>query len=180
MRKKSWVVPCKNGCKEGKCINSDEESNCEEKTKCISIGNIIGEDEFEEHTRICNRETKTWVVHCKNGCLNERCIKEVLNPSNYTGPIDIPDKYIKNKTLAEELMRCNGCQLDNKCYPFGFRKSGEYCSDKEGFTKQLNAESSCENNFECDSNLCINNQCISGSLWQKIVDWFSKLFGGNW
>ena len=67
---------------------------------------------------------------------------------------------------------------ENKCYPFGFRREGNFCSDKESnFVSQNKPESFCDNNFECSSNLCINSQCVSGSLWQKIMNWFSKLFG---
>ena len=73
---------------------------------------------------------------------------------------------------------CNGCELKDKCYTFGYRKDNKFCSDLDNqFIEQKKADASCENNFECSSNLCIDNQCISSGLWQKIIGWFKKLFG---
>lgn len=71
----------------------------------------------------------------------------------------------------------DSCSLDNKCYPFGYRKSGNYCSDSGTFTEQLKSESQCENNFECSSNVCVSNQCVSEGFIERIMMWFKKLFG---
>ena len=85
----------------------------------------------------------------------------------------IEDKYEDDKiTICKD-----SCSLDNKCYPFGYRKGGNYCSDLGAFTEQLESESQCENNFECGSNLCVSGQCVSEGLLQKIMNWFKKLFG---
>ena len=93
---------------------------------------------------------------------------EVITPNETTGPIQI------NNSL-----NCNGCELDSKCYPFGYRKGGNFCSDSNNiFIEQKQSDVSCENNFECSSNLCIDNQCMSGSIWQKFLSWFKRLFGG--
>jgi len=73
---------------------------------------------------------------------------------------------------------CNGCELEDNCYTFGYRKDNKFCSDLDNqFIEQKKADSSCENNFECNSNLCIDNQCISSGLWQKIISWIKGLFG---
>ena len=74
---------------------------------------------------------------------------------------------------------CSGCKLDNKCVDIGYRNQGKYCDINGEFKIQNKASSECQNNFECDSNLCINNQCVSGNVWQKILNWFSKLFGSK-
>ena len=80
--------------------------------------------------------------------------------------------------FSNDVLICkDSCALDGKCYPFGYIKNGKFCNDDSSFTLQLKAESSCENNFECDSNLCIGNQCVSAGLWQKIMNWFKNLFG---
>ncbi|MBL7058908.1 hypothetical protein ISS08_00435 [Candidatus Pacearchaeota archaeon] len=72
---------------------------------------------------------------------------------------------------------CIGCFIDNKCYPFNHRKSGEFCSINEGeFISQLEADSTCENNFECLSNICIDNKCVDTSIWNKFISWFRNLF----
>jgi hypothetical protein len=83
---------------------------------------------------------------------------------------------ITNLTLEE----CkSGCIYGNKCLPIGVRVKGSYCSIDTILTNQLNSDEVCENNFECKSNVCVNGKCISGSLIQKVINWFKKLFGGG-
>ena len=87
---------------------------------------------------------------------------------------------ITTEEKKEEILICkDSCPLDNKCYPFGYRKAGEFCSDKGAFVEQLKGDSTCDNNFECSTNLCIDNKCVSSNLWQKFMRWFSRIFGGN-
>lgn len=35
----------------------------------------------------------------------------------------------------------------------------------------------CDNNYECETNLCIDEKCLSSGLWQKFLSWFKNLFG---
>ena len=94
-------------------------------------------------------------------------------------PIDEDDyEGIEEAEIIEDFYLCkNSCPLDEKCYPFGYRKSGEFCSDKGSFIPQLDSEKSCDNNFECSSNLCIDSSCVDSGVWQKFLSWFSNLFG---
>lgn len=96
---------------------------------------------------------------------------QIVGPTETTGPIIIPENSTDNKII------CQGCILDNKCYPFGYRKDGNFCSDSGTFTIQLTSDKTCENNFECSTNLCVDNQCIDSGLWQRFLHWFTKLFG---
>ena len=97
---------------------------------------------------------------------------EEIIPDDGTGPIDFP---VENQT---EFF-CNGCLLEEICYPLGYRKSGQFCSDSFEFIDQSKAGSVCENNFECGSNVCVSGECVSQSLIQKIIDFFRRLFGGS-
>ena len=83
------------------------------------------------------------------------------------------DEFEKGRTN----LVCDGCPLENKCYPLGYRKSGNYCSDMVQFVEQLKEERSCDNNFEGSSNVWVDNQCGSGMLFQQFFDWFKQLFG---
>ncbi len=77
-----------------------------------------------------------------------------------------------------ELLICkDSCPLDGKCYPFGYRKNGDFCSDTGSFAIQLNGDIVCENNFECSSNVCVDSMCVSEGVFKKMLDWFGKLFG---
>ena len=84
-----------------------------------------------------------------------------------------------NETDDKEIpLVCeNSCPLDDKCYPFGYRKVKKFCSDEGLFVSQFESEVTCENNFECSSNVCISNNCVSQSLIDKIFNWFRNLFG---
>jgi hypothetical protein len=72
---------------------------------------------------------------------------------------------------------CNGCKIETTCYPIGYRKEAKFCSETNEFVSQKEEETSCDNNFECKSNLCVDDKCLSGSLFQKIMSWFKNLFG---
>lgn len=73
---------------------------------------------------------------------------------------------------------CTGCfDAENVCIPFGTRTSTQYCDIDFSFKNQLTEDSSCKNNYECTTNLCVNKKCISPSFIQKIMDWFKKIFG---
>ncbi len=82
-----------------------------------------------------------------------------------------------NATLEPILICKNSCPLDKKCYPFGYRKTGKFCSDEGKFIEQLEGEKNCDNNFECSSNVCVNGECISEGFINKILNWFKRLFG---
>jgi len=73
---------------------------------------------------------------------------------------------------------CGGCDVDRTCYPLGYRKSGDYCSDNREFVVQLEGNAVCENSFECGSNVCVSGQCVEAGLIQRILNWFNRLFGG--
>ena len=72
---------------------------------------------------------------------------------------------------------CNGCILGDKCAPVGYRVEGKYCNLDSEFIEYLEAGESCDNNFECKSNLCVNDECVSRGFLQKILDFFKRLFG---
>ncbi|MBU3924178.1 MAG: hypothetical protein KJ592_04630 [Nanoarchaeota archaeon] len=64
-----------------------------------------------------------------------------------------------------------------ECEIIGLRQDGEYCSPDKTLELQKEADTSCENNFECQGNVCVDNQCVSGNLIWRIINWFKKLFG---
>jgi hypothetical protein len=81
-----------------------------------------------------------------------------------------------NVSLSEAVICKDSCPLDGKCFPFGYRKSGKFCSDIGSFVEQLEADKVCENNFECSSNVCVSGTCVSEGLLKKVLNWFKNLF----
>ena len=126
------------------------------------------------------------MYYCPHGCENGACKVLELKPDVKTGPVEIPSEEIKEETQPKEVdekipdttVICMGCISDNKCYPIGYRKDDTYCSDNEKFLTQGMTESTCNNNFECKSNLCIDDKCIEPGFFQKVLLWFKRLFGG--
>lgn len=112
----------------------------------------------------------------RTSSLNIKWINRI-DPSEEEKPIKIPVEEVPEEIEKEVTHICQGCLLNEKCYPLGYRKSGEYCSDELEFVEQSEEGASCENNFECKSNVCVDDKCVSGSLIQKIIEWFKRLFG---
>ncbi len=84
------------------------------------------------------------------------------------------------ETSTGEIFQCeNGCRLDNDCYPYNNRKNGNYCAVGGVWITQVQDDGTCENHFECSSNVCVSGQCVEGDLIQKILAWFRKLFGNE-
>ena len=105
---------------------------------------------------------------------NEEEFNEGTNNDNkeeVDGEINTEDKTIN--------LICNGCSLENTCVSVGYRKSNEYCSLDNNFASQLGDAEQCNNNFECESNVCVSGQCVESGLIQKILNWFRNLFGGE-
>jgi len=97
-------------------------------------------------------------------CISGECVS--VSSSGTILPIDL----INESSCKSE------CPLNGKCYPLGYRKSGKYCSDNYEFVEERGNDESCENNFECTSNVCINNKCVDAGLWQKFLNWFKNIF----
>jgi len=92
----------------------------------------------------------------------------------------IPEEEEEPSEIPEDKIfyKCNGCELEGKCYPMGYRKEARYCSDNYEFIDQSEA-GTCDNHFECKSNVCISDECVGEGLVKKIIKWFKKLFGGE-
>lgn len=144
---------CYSKCISGKCIEaSSEKRNCEDKG-----GLCIYSDE-----------------KCKEGYSISESSAEDCDAKSLI--CCIPN----NIALTSSVLVCkDSCPLEDKCYPFGYRKDGKYCSDRVKFVEQLKADSTCENNFECSSNVCVSGKCIDAGFIQKILNWFKRLFGGK-
>ncbi len=74
---------------------------------------------------------------------------------------------------------CEGCKDENnKCIPFSTRLGdGTYCDVDKSMKPQKSEDESCNNNYECSTNVCVNNKCISQNVIQKVINWFKRLFG---
>ncbi len=111
---------------------------------------------------------------CPNGCVDGACVPECLIDYDcYSG-----EKCL-NKVCVKEVVGkvCeSGCLSNEKCYPMGYRRSGTYCSENNEFVKLQPSESICDNNFECRSNLCLDDQCVDQGLIKRFMEWLKGSF----
>jgi len=149
-----------------------------------------GEEQKQGSESSC-KSSETWQSYAKEFCQDKCYEDESKCGANSFGVTQecyldsskenfIPTPTTKRGTneSREDILICkDSCPLDGKCYPFGYRKSGEFCSDSGSFVEQLKEETVCDNNFECSSNVCVSGTCISEGFLQKIIDWFKNLFG---
>jgi hypothetical protein len=134
--------------------------------------------------------SETWQNHAEESC-RDKCNKDgsKCGVSSFSVTEECYADYEKpeggflpsvnegeNSTLTDSLICKDSCPLDGKCYPFGYRKSNNFCSDTGSFVEQLEGDKVCENNFECSSNVCVSGTCVSEGLLQKILNWFKNLF----
>jgi len=84
---------------------------------------------------------------------------------------------IEELETDQESLCVMGCYLAEQgvCIIQGTRTSDQYC-DFDSKLKDQKAEGSCNNNYECSSNLCIDGECVSAGLWKKFLTWFKNLF----
>jgi len=109
--------------------------------------------------------------------LYSQSIGEINNPVSNISTTNITINEQNNSGWTGSAC-ANSCPLNGKCYPYGYRKDGNYCSpENDTFVVQRAGGEFCENLFECESNACINDKCVSSSLIERFMQWLNNLFG---
>ena len=72
--------------------------------------------------------------------------------------------------------KCDGCLFNENCITYGIRTANSYCDISGSMLLQKLPNSYCNNNYECNSNICIANKCISENIWNRFVKWFARWF----
>lgn len=159
-------------------------SSCSEKVKVPSTSGVVTSFSLSnvcysggEQPSPAKSSTSEVVGASSVDC--ERYFKECKSGNNgLCNKWDVNCQIKEETNMTISLICKDSCSLDNKCYPFGFRKSDKFCSDSGAFTAQLEADAKCDNNFECGSNVCVSGQCVSEGLIDKMINWFKRVFGG--
>ena len=113
-------------------------------------------------------------------CLPKQMHNESFDSNENDSGIGTGSYYEFEENSSEDFFICNsGCVFWNDCYDFGYRKNGMYCSKSGYFIEQFGDDALCDNNFECETNLCIDGQCVNSSFIQKVMNWFRNFFSGN-
>lgn len=65
----------------------------------------------------------------------------------------------------------DACYFKGVCLPFGTRiKDGTYCDTDSDIDIQLLSGETCFNNYQCRSNLCIAENCVSKETFDKFLE----------
>jgi hypothetical protein len=188
---------CENGCVNGACV---EESNgescsvdvtgCDLEWKVPVCGVVVSSaDGLEELCEIPgnasgsissgfsfdNTFSCVETNLCPYGCVDGACIEEECSSDP---DCEKDHECIANVCVDIEEASCEeGCSINNKCVDVCYRTSDSYCSLNGEVVAQQAENTLCYNGCECESNLCLNGQCVSGTLFQKILNWFTNIFG---
>lgn len=87
-------------------------------------------------------------------------------------------QIVCNETLTSKGNCAIGCQLQDNCVLSGFRISKTYCDANSEWKMQKTMDDLCDNNFECETNLCIDGKCLTHNFLERFFAWFRKTFGG--
>ena len=190
---------CPNGCEDGACVGGGaDKSSCDGDGICVLYvggevgsepalsGNEISINRFYDSgvDLLLSRQEVTNVLKVGDKYFNsefEIIILEIDGDDKIKFDFNmlIDAESIPDVPISESGCD-NGCALNEKCFNFGYRKAinGElkYCFESGDWAEQKGADESCENNFECDSNLCIDGECVSAGLFRRIMNWFRRLF----
>jgi len=86
--------------------------------------------------------------------------------------IDTPKRCVNKRIQI-------GCNYYDQCLPMGTRVGKEFCNRKSNLVMQANKWTPCDNNYECASNICFDNECVSYNILQKVINWVKRIFGGK-
>ena len=148
---------------------------------------IVREEPFYPNEDMCNGYRCLKGNEVSPACYNLKECKEVCdricwntneNEAIVTEKVQEVTKEISESVIQKPIIECNGClDENNNCIPVTVRISNKFCVINKELKQQLSGESPCNNNYECDSNVCVSNKCISTTFLEKIIGWFKKIFG---
>lgn len=101
------------------------------------------------------------------GCVCKQNPEELCTPTttasdsnkNAKEPTKIETKKSSGSSTSQSPIICNGCIIGDNCVPLGYRTGNNYCTIESELANQKNDASSCNNSYQCKSNMCENNQC---------------------
>jgi hypothetical protein len=138
----------------------------------------------EYYVRVCeylggqcgtySNQVKTWLGEGEEE--EEEVIEEEEEKEEEEETVEEDEEEENHSTTPEEPTPCNGCLSSGICYPLGHRINGTFCANDLTLTEQFGEEVKCENNFECESNVCVSSECISAGFIRKIINWFKRFF----
>ena len=171
-------------CYDGSEEKQGDESSCKPSPRWQSYAKGFCESRCSKDGSKCGVNSFSVSGKCSLGIDKAEVIAGFSNGESESKPLEDmnsgEDITKKEEIITEEeaMLICkDSCPLDGKCYPFGYRASGKFCSDAGSFIIQSKGYAACDNNFECSSNICVDGKCVSSGVFEKLLKWFRNLFG---
>lgn len=123
------------------------------------------------NTAINKSSEQAWLNSLSSKCSTTNCAQMVS--THWTCNENTEAICASGKCVLHE-----GSSTPTTC-AIGTRKSGKYCGSDGKEYSQLEENAVCENNWECESNLCTSGKCVGVGFLQRIFDWFKALFSGE-
>mgnify|MGYP001592908749 CR=1 FL=1 len=147
-----------------KCDEGYGDDSCPGSEKCSGIFIECNEERVSRLKGECKEE----FVECKDECTVERgTLKE------------FEEKEEIKEFKPYDQCDTSECAFENRCVPIGTRVKGRYCSIFGEFEEQEPGSSYCENNYECESNSCLDSECTAPGFWKGFFNLFTKFFSGT-
>lgn len=175
--------PCPNGCEYGVCLKEPKEESDSDKDN-------ESEDDQEDKNESEDDKEEKCTPHYLCVPSPSVCPDSGVQKNKCVDINRCAEDYIEE--IQCEVGRCNGCELNDGCLPYGFRIETDlfegvnntfylYC-DYDGVLKEQKSKNvetgdwvSCQNNYECESNVCSEGECIEvGDLFEQ-ASWLKKL-----
>lgn len=80
-----------------------------------------------------------------------------------------------NNQQTKYTGKCDGCLVAQSCLKKGDKLFDSYC-DGSSMQKFKAEGESCNENYECATEYCINEKCSNKSFFQKLIDWLKNIF----
>ncbi len=146
-----------------------------QETEGLDVYNTAYSFRLVNERALCQRIAD--VTGSAGGYCSQFGISSSSTETNIQRPIQTrPDPNIVPENL-QSTQCTSGCLYNGKCIPMSMRVDDQFCNIDGQLEDQKAEDSSCNNNFECSSNLCIDDKCISAGFFKKLMNWFSNRFG---
>ena len=195
------IAECANGCRDDGCIPGTAVKVGQIVTvenKKISVYSLRGD--VQKVRLNVSGELTSLLAEGERHVLSDGCIigiwalqfdkRQAVFWINCGGSVDDEDELedeedseeVEDDSLEDEASQecdANECESEGKCYSLGYRKGNTYCGEEAEFMNQLSEDESCENDFECESNICLSDICVDRGFLQSIIEFFKNLFSGE-
>lgn len=81
-------------------------------------------------------------------------------------------------SLEQLEFECEGCLLNETCFPFYHRLNETYCDVENDWLNYTQEDESCFDDYQCKTNLCVGDVCRDRNLIWRFLNWLMDVVYG--